>query len=177
MIIKLSAAQTIAIHGMFPRTRILKWQDVVEREDLTFDSLVEMNFTTGQLYNLQSDPSEWARHKKIGMKHVLQMQRWKMNPITHLKCDLFELLSQQWDVSTLKHIGVDYQDLLDIGLTAEIMPLFGFNLMGWMSLNFTREHMRTMKDHQIVQVFGMTKMQVEKCFGKQDSDEKKYAKD
>eukprot|EP00961_Rhodomonas_salina_P123680 1666641-Rhodomonas_salina.1 len=56
--------------------------------------------------------------------------------------------------------GVTFQQLIDSGLTADVMLLFHFSLAEWQTLGLTADHVRFMNELQTQRLFGYTPSEV-----------------
>lgn len=67
--------QILRVFGWLgPTRRVLRWADVVTREDLTFTRLVDdIGLSVAQLHMLQPDGSAWARSERLGLLDTVRM--------------------------------------------------------------------------------------------------------
>jgi hypothetical protein len=165
MRIVLTAGQAVLAHGWWKAREFLTWGDVLNNEKLTFAYLKEnLGISEQNLYNLQPDLQSWIKTRKAVLKDCPMMTLWNAHPISDFAADLADLISMRWQAEQYKKMGVFYDNLLELGLTPETMILFGFTLMNWMQIGFTKTHCEVLPDHITYRLFSMTKIQVLSCF-------------
>lgn len=160
MRIALSPGQAVSIHGWLRARQTLTWGDVLTQEGLTFSKLLSFNLGEQDLYVLQPDLQAWTRQGKATLADCPRMRAWDAHPIRDFKADLADLVGMHWPHEALTRMGVTYEDLLQLGLTAETMNLFGFTLMMWASLGFRRPHAEATPPNTLYRLFGMAKHEV-----------------
>jgi hypothetical protein len=162
---QLTPGQSTFIHGWFTPKPSLRWNDVVESPGITFARCKQANVSLRQLYQLQPDVSEWIRFGGVTLDNVAEMhETWDIDVFRDFKADLADVLRFRWGSEVLRRIHVTYERLIENGMTAETMRMFGFTLLGWINLGFKQAHIQGFTDLQIISVFGMTRQVAESCF-------------
>lgn len=165
MRIVLTPGQGVLAHGWFNAREYLTWGDVLVNDKLTFEyMLFTMHLNERILHNLQPDLQAWIKNKKMVLENCPHLTFWDAHPIKDFRSDLADLIRMRWQAEQYKNMGVTYQDLLELGLTAETMMLFGFTLMNWVQIGFNRTHCESIPDNILYKLFSMNKMQVLSCF-------------
>ena len=164
MPISLTPGQAVFLHGWWNPVGTLSWSDVVAKDSITFDRCRAANLSPKQLHALQADISAWVQHGGVTIRHAAEMaDHWRFHALRDLKADLADVLAQRFSSQTLRKLGVTYDDLLAIGMSPESMVFFGFTVLGWTNLGFTRQHLRSFSDAQIHVVFALTRPAAEHC--------------
>jgi hypothetical protein len=163
--IKLTPGQAVTIFSWWKPREILRWQDVIDNDHITYDSLLSCGLQNKQLHSLQPNISEWARYGQVSLTHASKMvPLWNIDPIADLKVDLGDILFAKLGSETLKSMGITYQRLCDIGMSPDTMRMFGFTMYGWINLGLTRSNVERMTDLQVLAVFAMSKSTALQCF-------------
>ena len=161
--IELTPYQAIKIHGWLRPRMSLRWTDVMERPDLTLNRLLELELTTEQLYALQPLVDMWVQHGDVGIHHVEVMSKWPLKPLLHLRCDLADIMNMKWSAETMKKAGITFSELCGLGMTPQTMTIFGYTLIGWISLGMRSIHIEPWDDQMCIQVFGLKKSDILRC--------------
>jgi hypothetical protein len=159
MQIKLTPGQSVTVFSWYSPRILLRWQDVVDSEKLTFDFLSETcNLTYKQLHQLQPSLAEWALHGGVTLKTAVGMtQLWTFNAITDLQLDIGEIARPKFTAEALKRLGICYSQMKTLGLSPEIMPMFGLTLHSWITLGLERSDVEAMTQEQSINVFSITR--------------------
>ena len=164
MRILLTPGQAVTAHGWTKAREFLTWGDVLNNERLTFRFMVDvMKMNDINLHNLQPDLQSWIKHKKVDLEDCPLLHLWDAHPIKDFGADLADLIRMRWQADVYKKLGVYYDSLVEIGLTPETMILFGFTLMNWASIGFTRAHCENIPEYIVHRLFMMQKTQVLSC--------------
>jgi hypothetical protein len=163
MKISLTPGQAVTLHGWMRARQWLTWGDVLGKEGLGFSELLACNLPEQELYVLQPDLQAWVRAGKATLQDCPRMRSWDAHPIRDFKADLADMIGMHWPPETLTRMGVTYDELLELGLTAETMTLFNYTLMMWFSVGFQRRHAETVPPNTLFRLFGMSKMDVMAC--------------
>lgn len=164
MRIVLTAGQAVLAHGWWKAREYLTWGDVLNNEKLTFEYLnTTLGISEYSLHNLQPDLQAWIRASRAKIEDCPLMSLWDAHPIKDFGADLADLVRMRWQVEQYKKMGIFYDSLLELGLTPETMILFGFTLLNWMQIGFTKKHCEGIPEHIINRLFTMTKIQVMAC--------------
>lgn len=151
-------------HGWVRAREYLTWGDVLNNEKLTYSYLREhLMLSEFSLHSLQPDLQAWIRHGRASLADCPNMKLWDAHPINDFCCDLADLVRMRWQAEQYKQMGVTFDALLGLGLTAETMILFGFTLLNWIHLGFTRSHCERIPENVLFRLFTMNKMQIMGC--------------
>lgn len=160
MRITLTAGQAVSIHGWMRARYSLTWGDVLINEGLGFSSLLAFNLREQDLYVLQPDLQAWVRAGKAQLADCPRMRPWDAHPVRDFRADLADIVGMHWPADVMGKMGVTYDDLLQLGLTADTMTLFNYTLLMWASMGFRRQHAETVPPNTLYRLFGMTKQDV-----------------
>jgi len=151
--VKLSSAQVIKVHGLFPNSTLLTWNDVCTMK-LTPSYL---HFTLGlpkeTLKKLQPDAKAWAATQMCTLCDCEALNAIPVNPIAHLglTADCLTGYTQQ----QIHSFGVRYEEMLGAGLTPPLMILFHYTLQEWVALGLRVEHLEHIHADDVKILFGM----------------------
>ena len=137
--IDLTPYQSVMIHGWMKPSSVLNWRHILQNPSLTWEYLRSLGLSPQQLKRIQPDPDMWVRHCNIRLNMLLDMTCFPVHPIHHLKADISELWQMQFNSQQLEAMGVTYRELVDIGLTREIMARWAFPLARWHALGLRAE--------------------------------------
>lgn len=165
MHIKLTAGQSVFLHGWLHPKPSLRWEDVTEKQSITFARCKDAGLSLKQLFQLQPNITEWVRFGAVRLSDTAEMwDLWQFHPFRDLRADLADILSLRWSCELLRKMGVSYNELVEQGMVPETMRMFSFTLLGWINIGFRAEHLKAFSDPQIVAVFGMTRQGAERHF-------------
>ena len=170
MRIKLTAGQSVTIHGWMHPKDSLSWGDVVADDRLTFSFLRDYTqISPVLLHRLQPDICAWVSSKRVDLLDTPTLTPWGAHPIRDLKADLGDIVHMGWKAHTLRAFGVTYSDLVEVGMTPDSMILFGFTLYDWGILGFSEADAAGFSAPALGRLFGLTRADVSRCFmgGKQ----------
>jgi hypothetical protein len=162
-IIHLTACQSVHIYGRWTPLRVLNWKIVAERADLTFGKLWGMGLTEGQLYTLQPDKNIWIRDKSLQLTDITLVPSWKIHVTRDMHATIMEIAMLHLSPVFMHHTGVTFADLVDAGLTVNLMMLLELNLNWWILLGLHRDFLVDMTDIQSITQFQLTKNKVLQC--------------
>jgi hypothetical protein len=187
--VPLSSSQAVRIHGWTSPSRRLTWQKVRERTDLSFCTLFNIladnktNVSTGltveatraldTLYMLQPDILEWVRESKVALvDYEVMHMRWNVDPVTDFgnRVKVGEILQARFSHRAMVGCHLYVDTLFSVGMTPEIMVLFGFTFEQWLRLGLRRRHIEPLTCAQVENVFHVTKNVVEASL-RDDEDE------
>jgi hypothetical protein len=135
--LQLSDGQTLAVHGIFPRSRVLTWADVEARR-FAFRWLVDtLRVPPAQLRALQPDAARWAAAGLVTAADCADMAAWPLDPLLHLGLQAVNLIG--FPAAQLRAFGVRVGAMRERGLSGALMPLFHFSLAEWCALGATGE--------------------------------------
>lgn len=137
--IELSPYQSIMIHGWMQPCSVLNWRHVLNNPKLTWQFLRSLGIAPQELKRIQPDPDMWVKHCNIRLFMLPDMVCFPVHPIRHLCADISEIWQMQLTSQQLQSMGVTYQELVDIGLTREIMARWAFPLSRWHALGLRAE--------------------------------------
>jgi hypothetical protein len=161
MAIELTPYQSIMIHGWSRPSSVLAWKHVVGNEALTWQFLRSLGLSPEKLKTLQPSPEEWVRHGNVQLPMVTDMLCFPVHPILHLRADISELWQLKLPSHLLEAMGVTYPQLVDIGMTRQIMARWSFSLHRWRSLGFTEDDLQGWSERDCVQVFHLSLQQTQ----------------
>jgi hypothetical protein len=159
-IIELTPPQIISIFGWFNLQPYLKWDDVEKSPTLTFRSLRSAGVTSTQLHTMQPEVEPWIQHASITLHDCIEMTQWPAHPIHVLKADLADIIAMRWTPDQMRSLGINIDDLIQLGMIADLMTLFVYSLASWVTIGLTQKHLVNMTDTEILRVFRMGRMQV-----------------
>jgi hypothetical protein len=162
-IIHLTSHQSVLIYGYKTPLRVLNWKIVAERADLTFKKLFGVGLTEGQLYTLQPDKNIWIRDKSLQLTDITLVPSWKIHVTRDMHATIMEIAMLHLSPVFMQHTGVTFADLVDAGLTVNLMMLLELNLNWWILLGLHRDFLVNMTDIQSITLFQLTKNQVMQC--------------
>jgi hypothetical protein len=160
VLLKLTARQAVEIYGIWNPQRLLSWKQLVSHNTLTWKKLRSTGLSVSDLYKLQPDPEPWIQNQLIGIEDITEMSTWNIHPIKQMRCTLSQLALLHWPAEVFIRTGVTYDDLVDVGLTIQSIPIFGFTLLNWSYIGLKRHHLELASELECIQVFGMKKAQV-----------------
>lgn len=164
MRIVLTPGQAVLAHGWIRAREYLTWSDILNHEHLTFSYLCEtMRISEMMLHHLQPDLQAWIKNHKVRLEDCPRMSLWGAHPIKDFNADLADLVRMRWQTHQFKAMGVTYDSLLQLGLTAETMVLFGFTLVNWTEIGFRRTHCENIPEAILFRLFTLSKQQVMGC--------------
>ena len=164
MFVRLSPAQATSIHGWGNKLKLtLSWKDI-EDNHIQFDHLLGLGVRAQDLVTIQPNVEKWVSHAGCKAIHALHLLPLKANPFTDLHGDLADVICLKANSKQLKDMGVSYDQLVQNGLTPDIMRIMGLSLQSWIDLGFTAQHMQTLTDCQLSKVFNMTRHTLSGCF-------------
>lgn len=163
--IPLTPYQAVMIHGWFRPVLVLQWKHILSNKNLTWPFLRSLELTPETLKSLQPDPIEWANHTPISLNYCRDMVCFPLHPIHHLHASIEQIISMRCSADELASFGVTYQELVNIGMSPDIMPFFGYKIVGWQKLGMTLMDLKQINNNQLLQLFsGMTKSQIYDAF-------------
>lgn len=164
MFVRLSPAQATSIHGWGSKLKLtLSWKDI-EDKHIQFDQLLTLGVQVQDLMVIQPNVEKWVSHAGCKPAHALHLLPLKANPFTDLHGDLADVICLKANSKQLKDMGVTYDQLVQNGMTPEIMRIMGLSLQSWIDLGFGSHHMQYLTDSQLSKVFNMTRHTLNGCF-------------
>jgi hypothetical protein len=160
MRIALTPGQAVTIHGWWRARQVLTWGDVLSNESLSFNNLLSFNLSDQDLYVLQPDLQAWVRAGRTTLQDCPRMKPWDAHPVRDFKADLSDIIRTGWSAETMNRVGMTYDDLHELGLTPEAMPLMNYTLMMWTHVGFKRHHAERIPANHLFNLFGMSKQEV-----------------
>lgn len=154
-VIILNAAESVNLFGWFAQPiKTLSWEDV-KTNLFTWRHLRAHGIESERLKKVQSDKHEWINRGGLQTSDLVDMTIFPINPITDFGVDLAELWQMQCSAQNLLSMNVTYEQLLDKGLSVDIMQCFGFPLSAWVDLGFQTNHAEILSNEESLRVFGM----------------------
>jgi hypothetical protein len=153
--VEISPYQSICLFGWLRQPILtLSWQDV-KANNFTWRQLRGQGLTPEQLKTVQPLVKEWIQRGGIQLADIPDMTVFPVNPLTDFGVDLAELWELKCDVAMMRRMGISYDDLLDKGLTPQIMKAFGFTMGGWVELGFGEEQAAVLLEDEARLVFNV----------------------
>ena len=168
-IIDLTPTQAVSIYGYFKPLRILNWKTVADREDLTFKKLYQIGLTEKQLYKLQSITAKWIE-KGLTLEDIPLVPSWKVHVTRDMHASLPRIAMMNFTCEFFQHTGVTFEDLVQAGLTLNLLPILRLNLMSWIQLGLHQEFLRDLTDTQSIALFHMPTHLVMQCVREKGRD-------
>jgi hypothetical protein len=163
--IPLTPGQAVTIHGWMRPRLALSWTDVLANGDLSMEYLhTQTKIPKELLHRMQPDIKAWVQAGRVcaadapSFAHV-----WAAHPIKDLKCDLGDIIGFGWDAKTMRQTGMTYSDLLEVGMTHEMMAVFKYTLYEWSTLGFCRADAERVDAATLTRLFCLTKQDVLRC--------------
>jgi len=162
-LVNLSAQQSIAIYGYQKPLRVLNWKIIADRDDLTFKKLYGLGFTEKQLITLQPDKHIWINEKGLQLNDITLVPSWKIHVTRDMNASIVEIAMLNLTPEYLQYSGVTFTDLVNAGLTLNLMMILKFNLTSWVHLGLHREFLKELTDVQSIALFQIPKNMVLQC--------------
>lgn len=175
MSIALTPAQAVKIHGWIQPSRRLSWEQVCQRDDLTFYSLFVVlcdgihtpshrQHAVATLHTLQPSLQEWICRGKVTLEdcEVLHM-KWDVNFTRDFpNMSIGNILMANMSHEAMVRCKMDVDILINqSGMTPDIMSLFHFSPRQWVQLGLRYDHIKDMSDALMCKVFGVPRHMVE----------------
>jgi len=154
-VIILTAEESVNLFGWFAQpVKTLSWE-AVKTHLFTWRHLRSYGIDAERLKRVQPDKHEWINRGGLKTSDLNDMTIFPINPITDFGVDLAELWQMQCSVNDLLAMNVTYEQLLEKGLSVDIMHCFGFPLSAWVDLGFKSDHAKILNNEESLRVFGM----------------------
>ena len=163
--IPLTPGQAVTIHGWMRPKQTLTWTDVLANEGLTMEYLHTVTKIPKELlHRMQPDIKCWVQAGRVALADAPSfMHVWAAHPIKDLKADLGDIINLNWDAKTARQAGLTHTDLIDAGMTHEMMAVFKYTLYEWSTLGFSRSDAEAVEAPTLARLFGLTKVDVLRC--------------
>jgi hypothetical protein len=162
-LVNLSAQQSVSIYGYKKPLRVLNWKVVADRDDLTFKRLYGLGLTEKQLLVLQPDKTIWIQDKGLQLSDITLVPSWKVHVTRDMHATIVEIAMLNLSPEFLQHTGVTFADLVDAGLTLNLMMILKLNLTSWVHLGLYRDFLTDLTDVQSIALFSLPKNMVMQC--------------
>jgi DNA-binding Xre family transcriptional regulator len=163
-IVDLTPTQSIKIYGWAKPLRILNWRVISDREDLTFKKLYNnIGLTEKQLKVLQADKTIWIREKGLTLEDITLVPSWKIHVTRDMGAKIPQIAMLNLSVEFLEYTSVTFKDLIDAGLTLNLMLILRISLIEWCRLGLYRDFLTEMTDVQSIALFQLPKNMVLQC--------------
>ena len=159
----LSAQQSVSIYGYKQPLRVLNWKVVADRDDLTFKRLYGLGLTEKQLLVLQPDKNIWIQDKGLQLSDITLVPSWKVHVTRDMHATIVEIAMLNLSPEFMQHTGVTFADLVDAGLTLNLMMILKLNLTSWVHLGLYRDFLTDLTDVQSIALFSLPKNMVMQC--------------
>jgi len=161
--VNLSAQQSVSIYGYKQPLRVLNWKVVADRDDLTFKRLYGLGLTEKQLLVLQPDKNIWIQDKGLQLSDITLVPSWKVHVTRDMHATIVEIAMLNLSPEFMQHTGVTFADLVDAGLTLNLMMILKLNLTSWVHLGLYRDFLTDLTDVQSIALFSLPKNMVMQC--------------
>lgn len=172
--IALSPSQAVKINGWRNPKRRLTWEQVCQKDELTFyrlfvalsDGDVQQNQdrALSALHSLQPCLQEWLRTRKVTLEdcEVLHV-KWDVDFKRDFPGEsIGNILPANLSHDAMAKCKMDMDTLIDhAGMTPDIMSLFHFSARQWVQLGLRQDHVKNMPDALVCRVFGVPRHMVE----------------
>jgi len=162
-LVNLSAQQSVSIYGYKQPLRVLNWKVVADRDDLTFKRLYGLGLSEKQLLVLQPDKNIWIQEKNLQLSDITLVPSWKVHVTRDMHATIVEIAMLNLSPEFMQHTGVTFEDLVEAGLTLNLMMILKFNLTSWVHLGLYREFLTDLTDVQSIALFSLPKNMVMQC--------------
>ena len=162
-LVNLTAQQSVAIYGFKQPLRVLNWKIVADREDLTFKKLYGLGLTEKQLLVLQPEKNIWIKDKGLQLADITLVPSWKIHVTRDMHASIVEIAMLNMTPEFLQNSGVTFTDLVNSGLTLNLMMILKFNLTSWIHLDLYRDFLKDLTDVQSIALFSLPKNMVLQC--------------
>ena len=106
---------------------------------------------------LQGDKSMWIMYKRLELSDILVLPSWKLHVTKDFHAHITAIAMLNLTHEFLQYTGVTFEDLVEAGLTVNLMMLLKLSLNAWIQLGATVEFMQSMQDTQSMALFGIPK--------------------
>jgi hypothetical protein len=172
-LINITSQQSISIYGYKKPLRVLNWKSVADREDLTFKKLFGLGITEKQLQVIQPDKTIWINEKGLQLSHITLVPSWKIHVTRDMHASIVEIAMLNLTPQFLQHTGVTFSDLVDSGLTLNLMMILKLDLTTWIHLGLYRDFLKDLTDVQSIALFKLPKNMVLQCVLEKSSNQYK----
>lgn len=152
-LITLTPGQIVTIHGLFPASRLLTWEQVCGRKLSPSYLHRWAKISREHFKELQPDPAAWVAEGLVTLEDCDALSELPLNPLRHLKLPVDALFGCSFH--QLQKYGITFDEMVEAGLSPGTMALFHFSLQEWKSLGMSDEHIHRMTEAQCVRLFGM----------------------
>ena len=155
--IKLLPEQSLALYGLFNVKPTLTWPDIVRHKSITFASCLANGVTSGQMYSMQPDITQWICHGKCDVSNCNDMALWCPNPFTHFHCHIGDLVVMRKHLppDVLRRCHMSVSDMRErYGMTGELMCMMQYSPQEWIELALTERDLITLTAAQFEKIFG-----------------------
>ena len=167
MRIPLTAGQAVTVHGWLNPKETLTWTDVCGNEALTFRLLnKKAKISKELLHRMQPDITAWVVQGRVQLEDLASLGPWGAHPIRDLKANLGDIINLGWTATALSKSGVTYADLVEAGMTGEIMGLLGYTLYDWGLLGLSISDAEKIPAPVLGRLFNLTPGDVARCLKK-----------
>jgi len=157
--IPLDSYQAVMIHGWARPSSILNWRHVLQNPRLDWEYLRSLGISPEELRTIQPDPEAWVKNCNVRLYLLPDMACFPVHPIKHLHADIGEIWQMRWPSNLLETMGVRYSELVDIGLTKEIMARWAFPISRWHALGLRSEDLEDWNCTDCARAFYLNKQQ------------------
>ena len=158
--VEITPWQSVRLFGWWNQpTMTLCWTDI-KLHSFTWRQMRALQIQPEQLKTIQPSVAEWIQRGGIQITDIPDMTVFPVNPLTHFGVDLSELWSLKCDCTTMKRMGISYAQLIDKGITPQIMAAFNMPLSSWVELGFTQQHAAYLSEPESMHVFSLPRTEL-----------------
>jgi hypothetical protein len=158
--VRVTAYQSTCLFGWWKQPILtLSWHDI-KTNNFTWRQLRTLELTADDLKLIQPIVKEWIQRGGIQITDILDMTIFPVNPLTDFGSDLSELWALKCESVQLSRMGITYDQLLDKGITPQIMKAFSLPLSVWVDLGFSEEHAAFFTEDESSLVFNIRKKEL-----------------
>ena len=165
--VEVLASQAIVFYGWRYPMRRVDWKEVFVRKDMTVRKLMDIGFTEEQLFIIQPNKHEWISEKRLELIDITLVPSWKVHATRDMEADIVAIACCDLSAAFLQETGVSFEDLVQAGLTLNLMMIFKFDLTSWIHLGLYRGFIQELTDVQSLSLFSMPTSSVMLCVKEQ----------
>lgn len=162
-LIDLTASQAVYLYGIWYPLRVLNWATVLEKRELTFRTLYTIGLTPDDLRIMQPNKMAWINAGRIKLSDIILVPSWRIHATIDMNATIVDIARLGLSAEYLQETGVSFTDLVDAGLTLNLMMIFKFDLVTWVHLGLYRDFIKELTDVQSISMFSLPTTSVMMC--------------
>lgn len=156
--IRLTAEQSVALHGFLRAKNTLTWRDVATSTSprITFMACVQAGVDVRRLHAMQPDIRMWAAHSRATLFDCQWMELWAPHPFQHFNCQIADLVMHRKHLppAVLIKANITVTELWDrYGLNGELMAMLHYEPQHWLDMGLQTRHVEELTDEQFARIF------------------------